>query len=56
MRENESPIHFPENGDSGIFMGRVAKWSEMWRQMIGDEVIDDLHKSSQTRIFTKWQH
>ena len=36
-REHESQIHFPENRDSGIFMGSGARWSEVWREVIGGE-------------------
>ena len=32
-RDNETQIHLPANGDSGIFMG--AGWSEVLEQMIG---------------------
>ena len=40
--------------------GMGARWSEMWREVIGGEAIDDLRKRSQTprlfigRMFKKW--
>ena len=36
-REREPQIRFLENGDSGTFMGWRARWSEMWREVIGGE-------------------
>ena len=36
-QEHEPQIRFPESRDSGIFMGLGARWSEMWREVIGGE-------------------